>query len=547
MADNSYNIMVSNPVTLFTMSRSFKACSNGKIFIGLPDTDPSVSDNQIPLFVENEDGSTVQVSQPLVINSAGYPVYNGQVAKFVTTQNHSMAVYDSYMAQQFYWPQLSTVNPSVAYYEAIKIREDLSSPDDGLGDSLIAVKQPFTGAIARTQHDKNAESLSVFDFGAKGDGASDDTESIQKAIDAVASLGGGVVRIPAVKKFYSISKPLLISDNSVSIVGCGSSSNHDNPITMEGSIIKASAVMDHMIKVEPLSTTRLNHNNIIGLFLDGNNLSSDGVRWLSSCQSKVDIDGKGMSGSLFNMGCSTNPTESRDPQNNDISLNYRGDNGIILNCTGIKKSSSSTGVGANCSMNTFSMIKGVLGTSSAAINLIDADNNIFKQVILYYYGSSDNGAYLEYDKDEGGAYNNTFEFYSSNKKIYGTGGGNNRVLYIDSANGTPLPVWGERNLKEYVQGGDSPIGYETYKLSQESISAKKSNGIYEFKGKVTIPGNSTVGVTFPTPLPTYIIGYGVSAVGVSPSFIVSAPTLTGISLSNQNSGEVTVYWWAEGY
>ncbi|PIJ46086.1 phage tailspike protein [Tatumella sp. OPLPL6] len=107
MADNSYNIMVSNPVTPFTMSRSFKACSNGKIFIGKPDTDPTVAENQIPVFFENEDGSTVQVSQPLVINSAGYPVYNGQVSKFVTTQNHSMAVYDSYMVQQFYWGDLS--------------------------------------------------------------------------------------------------------------------------------------------------------------------------------------------------------------------------------------------------------------------------------------------------------------------------------------------------------------------------------------------------------------------------------------------------------
>lgn len=113
MADNSYNIMVSNPVTPFTMSRSFKACSNGKIFIGLPDTDPTFPQNQIPVYVENECGNTVQVPQPIVINSAGYPVYHGQVAKFVTTQNYSMAVYDSYMVQQFYWGDLSKFDPEV--------------------------------------------------------------------------------------------------------------------------------------------------------------------------------------------------------------------------------------------------------------------------------------------------------------------------------------------------------------------------------------------------------------------------------------------------
>lgn len=105
-----------------------------------------------------------------------------------------MAVYDSYMIQQFYWPQLSTVNPSVAHYEAVKIREDLSSPDDGLGDSLIAVKQPFTGAIARTQHDKNQEVMSVKDFGAIGDGVTDDTQAIQNAINNCPS--GSVLMFP---------------------------------------------------------------------------------------------------------------------------------------------------------------------------------------------------------------------------------------------------------------------------------------------------------------------------------------------------------------
>ncbi|WP_052752521.1 phage tailspike protein [Tatumella morbirosei] len=115
MADNSYNIMVSNPVTPFTMSRSFKACSNGKIFIGQPDTDPTFPQNQIPVFVENECGKMVQVPQPIVINTAGYPVYHGQIAKFVTTQNYSMAVYDSYMVQQFYWDDLSTIDPQTAY------------------------------------------------------------------------------------------------------------------------------------------------------------------------------------------------------------------------------------------------------------------------------------------------------------------------------------------------------------------------------------------------------------------------------------------------
>ncbi|MGX9547775.1 phage head-binding domain-containing protein, partial [Escherichia coli] len=106
MTDITANVIVSMPSQLFTMARSFKAVANGKIYIGKIDTDPVNPENQIQVYVENEDGSHVPVSQPIIINSAGYPVYNGQIAKFVTVQGHSMAVYDAYGAQQFYFPNV---------------------------------------------------------------------------------------------------------------------------------------------------------------------------------------------------------------------------------------------------------------------------------------------------------------------------------------------------------------------------------------------------------------------------------------------------------
>ncbi|HID7484668.1 TPA: phage head-binding domain-containing protein [Morganella morganii] len=105
------NVVVSMPSQLFTLARKFQAASNGEIFIGKIDTDPTIPENQIQVYLENEDGTTVPVSQPLIINQAGYPVYNGQIAKFVTVQGHSMAVYDSYGAQQFYYPNVLKYDP----------------------------------------------------------------------------------------------------------------------------------------------------------------------------------------------------------------------------------------------------------------------------------------------------------------------------------------------------------------------------------------------------------------------------------------------------
>lgn len=136
MTDITANVIVSMPSQLFTMARSFKAVANGKIYIGKIDTDPVNPENQIQVYVENEDGSHVPVSQPIIINAAGYPVYNGQIAKFVTVQGHSMAVYDAYGAQQFYFQ-------NVLKYDPDQLQKRLASVADGEGDSLIGVKQPF--------------------------------------------------------------------------------------------------------------------------------------------------------------------------------------------------------------------------------------------------------------------------------------------------------------------------------------------------------------------------------------------------------------------
>ncbi|ENU2492083.1 TPA: phage head-binding domain-containing protein [Escherichia coli] len=144
------NVVVSMPSQLFTMARSFKAVANGKIYIGKIDTDPVNPENQIQVYIENEDGSHVPVSQPIIINAAGYPVYNGQIAKFVTVQGHSMAVYDAYGAQQFYFP-------NVLKYDPDQLRQQIEDPDG-------ATKYPAL-QISRWRDDLDVRGWGVFPDG----------------------------------------------------------------------------------------------------------------------------------------------------------------------------------------------------------------------------------------------------------------------------------------------------------------------------------------------------------------------------------------------
>ena len=72
------------------------------------------------------------------------------------------------------------------------LRQNLGSGEEGVGDALLAVKQPYTGAVTRTQHDKNWDSINLLDFVYATDvvdGFVDYGLGLNRAIAAMASLG----------------------------------------------------------------------------------------------------------------------------------------------------------------------------------------------------------------------------------------------------------------------------------------------------------------------------------------------------------------------
>jgi hypothetical protein len=106
------------------------------------------------------------------------------------------------------------------------LQQDLAdSTDVAKGDAMIAVKQPFTGAVERTQHDKNAEWVSVKDFGAVGDGITDDTIAIGKALDALETNEGELLFPPgnylitsSISKVFSDGKNITVRGYGAKIV-----------------------------------------------------------------------------------------------------------------------------------------------------------------------------------------------------------------------------------------------------------------------------------------------------------------------------------------
>lgn len=95
-------------------------------------------------------------------------------------------------------------------------------------------------------------------YNAKGNGSSDDTNSIQQAINAANSNGGGVVALPNSGAAYIISRPLTLYSN-VSLVGYGNPTiklkSNCSPIPY--TLINTPSVLNEKI-------------SIIGITIDGN-------------------------------------------------------------------------------------------------------------------------------------------------------------------------------------------------------------------------------------------------------------------------------------
>ncbi|HIA1133750.1 TPA: phage head-binding domain-containing protein [Salmonella enterica subsp. enterica serovar Muenchen] len=303
MTDITANVVVSMPSQLFTMACSFKAVANGKIYIGKIDTDPVNPENQIQVYVENEDGSHVPVSQPIIINAAGYPVYNGQIAKFVTVQGHSMAVYDAYGTQQFYFPNVLKYDPDQLEYR-------LSQPDGyllvgGLDEHynlpakfVVVDNEPYNGDLKAALSE--AEAGTVFWLGKKtynitglygtgrntvenisivGTGMPQLSDDKTRFIDGTGTVIQGAVKNQArgFKTFnLGIDVGAYVSQNvyttetyedALAHYGVGSNANIeiDNVKTLS-SVNVASKPRTHSILLEQLSSVTLGYVECIGGF-----------------------------------------------------------------------------------------------------------------------------------------------------------------------------------------------------------------------------------------------------------------------------------------
>lgn len=142
-------------------------------------------------------------------------------------------------------------------YDAAKSSE-LANQTGTLGDALVGVKQPFTGSVGMTQHDKNKQTIHVADFGAIGNGSANDAPAINSAISWMKANGGGTLVFGA--GTYLCNSAIDLKGAYISLRGAGFSST----------VIKAGFSGSILIDLSETTDVRISPISIEGMTINGN-------------------------------------------------------------------------------------------------------------------------------------------------------------------------------------------------------------------------------------------------------------------------------------
>jgi hypothetical protein len=192
------SLQIASPFQQF-FDRDGSPLDNGFIYVGTVNLNPETN----PLTIYYDDALTIPAAQPLR-TSNGYIVRNGSPARLYTSQeDFSLTVRDKSNVLVFTVADATSLS---------NLQTQLASSS---GSSLVGYNQGGTGAVTRTVQARLRDYVSVKDFGAVGNGVTDDTTAIQLAATHISTTGGTLF-FPAGD--YVISTRIDFTGNNVNCV-----------------------------------------------------------------------------------------------------------------------------------------------------------------------------------------------------------------------------------------------------------------------------------------------------------------------------------------
>ena len=180
---------VINPFIQFVDTASGQPLGAGQLYFGRQDSDPKNQPaNRINVYAVQDNGSEVLLSQPVTLNAAGQPQYNGSV---------KMLKVETYSAELAYAVQVFNKNGAQkGYCPRVLSMVDLQSL--AATNSTVSIGGVAAGIIAK----HSSGFVTPEDFGALGNGVNDDTSAWQ-----AAAATGLEIRCPS-EKNYLVSQQI---------------------------------------------------------------------------------------------------------------------------------------------------------------------------------------------------------------------------------------------------------------------------------------------------------------------------------------------------
>lgn len=178
--------------------------ASGSIYVGKPDTDPTVVGNRVTVTGMKEDGTTVTMSQPISTSAGGIPLYNGSPVVLSVYGDYSLTVLNSLGSQVYYVPRLisQALSPGKFYYA------DPNEANQGVAGSGYSIKDivdSLAGATATLYlAHSSGSSTTPYVFGTD--------ETIPETLSIIVEPGASIA--PASGVTVTIGTPDQISANS---------------------------------------------------------------------------------------------------------------------------------------------------------------------------------------------------------------------------------------------------------------------------------------------------------------------------------------------
>jgi len=268
---------------------------------------------------------------------------------------------------------------------------------------------------------------SVANYGAVGDGSTDDTTAIQAAIDAIGTAGGGDLHFDS--SVYLISSTLIIDWDNVRLVGAGSGAAFRNTKALQRSgaatTIKWNSAITGDVMIRFTSNAADDGTGYVkggggmkGFFIDGAETATYGLEIITWWGGQFDdIFVEAVTDRMYNLDCLANDVVAGT---NTIQHNsFTNILGRVKNLTGntahgLVMGGPATASG-NTSFNHFSNVH-IETEDGDAIVFANTDNNLFYNLRGKAAGS---GNALVFHADDTGPDNSTRDTHARFNRIFG--------------------------------------------------------------------------------------------------------------------------------